>query len=339
MIPTDFVPAIGLIACAAASLVFVLWRGRRTPPAAGGNAAAGPVNRENPAGRQENPAADRPQPPQKPDVSAGPPMPARFTRAAASWRGFAGAVAGAVLYGLIRGLARNGFRPPEDMSSLVPMLGYLTVCTACILYGLLVWRPRHMARRAEQEAAVNPLDFAVRPSLLPLGVMAVGGSLCTAAVCLAAWWHNPAQLPFVAAVLGGIVAGMCLLFGALGCLPALRVRGNTGTLRSWDLRRRSFALADIARCQLSCFSWKNCPQRNQSAAALAALPRGQRPLCFRGNIRLTFYAADGRRLCRFYGDARNLSVLLGRLRGSCRFETKPCIPIRPDGQADAAAEN
>ena len=265
-------------------------------------------------------------------------MPARFTKAAASWQGFLGVMAAAVVFGLVRGLARNGFRPPEDMSSLVPMLGYLGFCTACILYGLLVWRPRHMARRAEQEAAADPLDFAVRPSLLPLGVMAVGGGLCTAAVCLAAWWYDSEQLPFVAAVLGGIVAGICLLFGALGCLPALRVQGNACTLRGWDLRRSSFALADIARCEMSCYSWKNCPYRGKSAAALAALPRGQRPLCLRGNIRLTFYRADGTRLCRFYGDARNLSVLLGRLRGRCRFQTRPCIPIRPDGQADAAAE-
>lgn len=328
MIPAGFL-LLCLLAVCAGGVGYAAWRLRRRPPRSGGQAsdAAAQKTARTPAG----PASDTPPPP-------GPRVPARFTKAAASWQGFLGVMAAAVVFGLVRGLARNGFRPPEDMSSLVPMLGYLGFCTVCILYGLLVWRPRHMARRAEQEAAADPLDFAVRPSLLPLGVMTVGGSLCTAAVCLAAWWYDSDQLPFVAAVLGGIVAGMCLLFGALGCLPALRVQGNACTLRGWDLRRRSFALADIARCEMSCYSWKNCPYRGKSAAALAALPRGQRPLCLRGNIRLTFYRADGTRLCRFYGDARNLSVLLGRLRGRCRFATKPCIPIRPDGQAGAAAE-
>lgn len=42
-------------------------------------------------------------------------------------------------------------------------------------------------------------------------------------------------------------------------------------------------------------------------------------------ITVTLYDGEGNRLCRFYGNARNLPLLLKRLETRCRFSRPSCI--------------
>lgn len=238
---------------------------------------------------------------------------------------------------LAAAFVRTGGQPRGNAVHLGIMLGYCALCFVLIGSALLIWRPWYMARRAAREAAADNQWFTVRPGLVIAGTCLICGSIWIILIVVIAVMFYPGELdqvwPIYLVGLGHYLGGGLSLL-----LPVLHVEGEDCRYRGWNLRRQRFSLGDVALCELTCQSEQVCGSirlkgrlrgRTPPSAALPILQ--QRAVskagigCMLSGIAVTLYDGEGNRLCRFYGNARNLPLLLKRLENRCRFSHPSCI--------------
>ena len=239
--------------------------------------------------------------------------------------------------GLAAAVVRTGGQPQGNAVHLGIMLGYCALCFVIIGSVLLIWRPWYIARRAARDAAADNQRFTVRPGLAIAGTCLICGSIWIILIVVIAVMFYPGELdqvwPIYLVGLGHYLGGGLSLL-----LPVLHVEGEDCRYRGWNLRRQCFSLGDVALCELTCQSEKVCGSirlkerlrgRTPPSAALPILQ--QRDVsragigCVLSGITVTLYDGEGNRLCRFYGNARNLPLLLKRLETRCRFSHPSCI--------------
>ena len=230
------------------------------------------------------------------------------------------------------GLLRTGGQMRGDPAHLGLMLAFCGLCAVVIGGALLIWRPWYVVRRAAQEALADNGKFVVRPGLGVLGTSLICSVAGAAAILGGVAWKQPGDLPKMWPVYW-IAAGISLFGGVYSLLPVMYVDGEQCRYRGWDLRQRRFSLGDVARCDIFCQSEKGCiPTNGVNVGDQKTLPvRQNRPAigCVLSGIKVVLYDKGGKELGYFYGNARNLSLLLRRLEGQCKFCKAPCIPLGP----------
>ena len=238
---------------------------------------------------------------------------------------------------LAAAFVRTGGQPQGNAVHLGIMLGYCALCFVIIGSALLIWRPWYIARRAAREAAADNQRFTVRPGWAIAGTCLICGSIWIILIVVVVVMFYPGQLdqvwPIYLVGLGHYLGGALSLL-----LPVMHVEGEDCRYRGWNLRQHRFSLSDVALCELTCQSEQVCGSirlkgrlrgRTPSSAALPILQ--QRDLskagigCVLSGITVTLYDGEGNRLCRFYGNARHLPLLLKRLENRCRFSRPFCI--------------
>lgn len=239
--------------------------------------------------------------------------------------------------GLAAAVLRTGGQPQGDAGHLGIMLGYCALCFVLIGGALLIWRPWYVARRNAREAAADNQRFTVRPGLAIAGTCLICGSIWIIMIVVIVVIFYPGELdqvwPIYLVGLGHYLGGGLSLL-----LPVMHVEGENCRYRGWNLRKQRFSLSDVALCELTCQSEKVCGSirlkgrlRGETPPS-AALPILQQRAssragigCVLSGIAVTLYDEKGNRLCRFYGNARNLPLLLKRLETRCRFSRPECI--------------
>lgn len=239
--------------------------------------------------------------------------------------------------GLAAASVRTGGQLQGNAGHLGILLGYCALCFVLIGSALLIWRPWYVARRNAREAAADNQKFTVRPGLAIAGTCLICGSIWIIMIVVIVVIFYPGELdqvwPIYLVGLGHYLGGGLSLL-----LPVMHVEGENCRYRGWDLRQHRFSLSDVALCELVCQSEKVCGAirlkgrlrgRTPPSAALPILQQRASSRagigCVLSGIAVTLYDGTGNRLCRFYGNARNLTLLLKRLETRCRFSRPECI--------------
>lgn len=247
---------------------------------------------------------------------------------------------------LAAAFVRTGGQPQGDAVHLGIMLGYCALCFVIIGSALLIWRPWYIARRAAREAAADNQRFTVRPGWVIAGTCLICGSIWILLIVVIVVMFYPGELdqvwPIYLVGLGHYLGGGLSLL-----LPVMHVEGEDCRYRGWNLRQIRFSLSDVALCELTCQSEQVCGSirlkerlrgRTPPSAALPILQQRESSSaaigCMLSGVAVTLYDGEGNRLCRFYGNARNLPLLLKRLENRCRFSHPSCIRLGEREESD-----